>query len=311
MAVTVTNNPFPAAGGYGNLPNGNWSPIAYSKDVIMFNRKMSVASEITNTSFFNEIMGYGSQVEVIKEPQFTVQDFVRGQEIEFQHIDDDAISVVIDQGKQFGFTIDDIESKMSHIDWYAKAVSAGAYQLTQAFDTDILSYIVSNVGQVDGTGDAADTGTTASPVAIGFQTTDTTPLDYMNDCKLNLDLNDTMPDNRIFVASPNFYNLMRKEDSSLMDASFTGTGGSDIFESSRMATSKLIHGFKCYVSNNLPANTDIIYGHKDAVAAAQTLSKTKSGEVEKAFAQYYASLVLWGRKVIKTEDIFTGEISGI
>lgn len=39
---------FDAAAGWGNLPNGNWSPVIYSKQVQLAFRKSSVVEAITN-----------------------------------------------------------------------------------------------------------------------------------------------------------------------------------------------------------------------------------------------------------------------
>ena len=43
---------FGTAGGYGNLPNGNFSPIIYSKQVQLAFRKGSVVDAITNSECF-------------------------------------------------------------------------------------------------------------------------------------------------------------------------------------------------------------------------------------------------------------------
>ena len=40
---------FPSASGYGNLSQGNFSPVLYSKKVQVAFRKTSVAQAITNT----------------------------------------------------------------------------------------------------------------------------------------------------------------------------------------------------------------------------------------------------------------------
>ena len=40
---------FTTASGYGNLPNGNFSSVIYSKKVQLAFRKSSVVEDITNT----------------------------------------------------------------------------------------------------------------------------------------------------------------------------------------------------------------------------------------------------------------------
>ena len=59
---------FTTAAGYGNLPNGNFSPVIYSKQVQLAFRKKSVVDEITNNDYFGEIASMGDTVRIIKEP---------------------------------------------------------------------------------------------------------------------------------------------------------------------------------------------------------------------------------------------------
>ena len=46
---------FTTAAGYGNLPNGNFSPVIYSKQVQLAFRKAAVCEAITNNDYFGEI----------------------------------------------------------------------------------------------------------------------------------------------------------------------------------------------------------------------------------------------------------------
>ena len=45
---------FKTAAGYGNLPNGNFSPVIYSKQVQLAFRKNSVVESITNSDYRSE-----------------------------------------------------------------------------------------------------------------------------------------------------------------------------------------------------------------------------------------------------------------
>ena len=51
---------FSTATGYGNLPNGNFSPIIYSKQVQVAFRKASIVEAITNSDYFGEIANMGA-----------------------------------------------------------------------------------------------------------------------------------------------------------------------------------------------------------------------------------------------------------
>ncbi len=57
---------FKTAAGYGNLPNGNFSPVIYSKKVQSAFRKTSVIEDITNSDYFGEIANFGDTVRIIK-----------------------------------------------------------------------------------------------------------------------------------------------------------------------------------------------------------------------------------------------------
>ena len=69
---------FKQAVGYGNLPNGNFSPVIYSKQVQLAFRKSSVVESITNSDYFGEIGTMGDTVKIIKEPEITVKEYARG-----------------------------------------------------------------------------------------------------------------------------------------------------------------------------------------------------------------------------------------
>ena len=50
---------FPRAAGYNNLPNGNFSPVIYSKQVQLAFRKAAVCDAITNNDYFGEVANNG------------------------------------------------------------------------------------------------------------------------------------------------------------------------------------------------------------------------------------------------------------
>ena len=100
---------FSTATGYGNLPNGNFSPVIYSKQVQVAFRKASIVEAITNSDYFGEIANMGDSVKVIKEPEITVKEYARGTTITPQDLDDEEFSLTIDKANYFAFKVDDIE----------------------------------------------------------------------------------------------------------------------------------------------------------------------------------------------------------
>ena len=132
---------FPKAAGHGNLPNGNFSPIIYSKQVQLAFRKSSIAEAITNNDYFGEIAAMGDSVKIIKEPEITVKSYERGTQITPQDLDDEEFSLVIDKANYFAFKIDDIEEAHSHVNFQSLASDRAAYRLADQFDQEVLGYM--------------------------------------------------------------------------------------------------------------------------------------------------------------------------
>ena len=132
---------FPTAGGYGKLPNGNFSSVIYSKKVQLAFRKATVVGDITNSDYFGEIAAQGDTVKIIKEPEISVSSYQRGTQISAQDLDDEDFSLVIDKANYFAFKIDDIEEAHSHVNFMQLATDRAAYRLADQYDQEVLGYL--------------------------------------------------------------------------------------------------------------------------------------------------------------------------
>jgi hypothetical protein len=150
LCVETTNNinqhrklemAFPSAVGWNNLPNGNFSPVIYSKKVQKAFRKSSIARDITNSEYFGEIGDLGDSVRIIKEPEISVSAYKRGQQIQTQDLIDEDFTLVIDQSNYFAFQMDDIEKAHSHVNFMDMATNRAGYRLGDQFDQEILGYL--------------------------------------------------------------------------------------------------------------------------------------------------------------------------
>ena len=277
---------FGTAGGYGNLPNGNFSPIIYSKQVQLAFRKGSVVDAITNSDYFGEIANMGDSVKVIKEPEITVKAYSRGTTITPQDLDDEEFSLTIDKANYFAFKVDDIEEAHSHVNFQELASNRAAYRLADQFDQDVLGYMsgykqstlhsaadtantttngsvaVSTAGtdellssmQID----AADfAGTAADAVAIqprmpgATDSTpaagDTFPLTLIARMSRLMDQQNVDTNGRWLVLDPVFIEVLKDEDSRLFQSDWGGSGLQNGLVMNNL------HGFKVYQSNNLPS----------------------------------------------------------
>ena len=276
---------FTTAAGYGNLPNGNFSPVIYSKQVQLAFRKAAVCEAITNSDYFGEIAAMGDSVKIIKEPEITVKAYARGTTITPQDLDDEDFSLTIDKANYFAFKVDDIEEAHSHVNFQSLASDRAAYRLADQFDQDVLGYlsgfkqsalhanadtandVVNGSKAVTTAGsdellssmklDASDfnSGTGGQAIAIlprtgaGAAPTnagDANPLQVIARMSRLLDQQNVDTQGRWLVLDPVFIEVLKDEDSRLFNADFGGSG----LQNGVVSTN--IHGFKVYSSNNLP-----------------------------------------------------------
>ena len=132
---------FASASGYTNLPNGNFSPVIYSKQVQLAFRKSAVCEAITNSDYFGEIAQMGDSVKIIKEPEISVTAYTRGTTIATQDLSDNDFSLTIDKANYFAFKVDDIEEAHSHVNFQSLASDRAAYRLADQYDQDVLGYL--------------------------------------------------------------------------------------------------------------------------------------------------------------------------
>ena len=346
---------FPSAAGYGNLPNGNFSPVIYSKQVQLAFRKSSVVEDITNNDYFGEIANMGDSVKIIKEPEVSVQAYARGTQITAQDLNDEDFTLTVDQANYFAFKIDDIEAAHSHVNFMSMASDRAAYRLRDQFDQDVLGYLSGftqsakhgspdtvrttfpgtkalteagsdellssmklsrpSFGNLTSAGSAGDSIPLAPryPGQTGASTTLVSPLAVIARMGRLLDQQLVDTQGRWLVVDPVFVELLKDEDSRLLNGDFGGSG----LQNGLILNN--LHGFRVYVSNNLPkvgtgpgtagasaqsSNYGVIVAGQDAaVASAQQITKTESYRDPDSFADIVRGMHLYGRKILRPEAI--------
>ena len=298
---------FQSAAGYGNLPQGNWSPIIFSKKAQLAFRKKAVVQMITNNDYFGEISAFGDTVRIIKEPDITVQPYARGSVVVPQDLDDSELTLVIDKANAFAFKVDDIEKSQGHIHFESLAANRGGYKLADAMDEEVLSYMSTQVLT------ANTLGASGGPldVAVLIANGDYTPLGVLNRFKRFLDEEDVPEDNRWFVADPYFFEQLGDEDSKVLNDDYANKG----ILRNGMVTRGQLRGFNLFSSNNLPSlgtgptgtstgdHGVLLAGHRSSTALAEQIKKTESFRDPDSFADIVRGLHVYGRKVLRTESI--------
>ena len=350
---------FGSVSGYGNLPNGNFSPVIYSKQVQLAFRKASVTEAITNNDYFGEIANMGDTVKIIKEPEISVSSYLRGTTISPQDLTDADFSLVVDKANYFAFKVDDIEEAHSHVNFQSLASDRAAYRLADQYDQEVLGYL-SGYAQsalhtnadgvnttVNGTkansaagsdellaanklnkGDFGNITTSGAddhsipvaarlPGATALPTAYASPAMILSRMARIMDGQSVPTTGRWVVISPELMEILRDEDSRLLNADYGGSGLMNGLVLNNM------HGFRVHVSNNLPSvgtgpattgtanqNTNygvIVAGHDSAVATAEQINKTETYRDPDSFADIVRGMHLYGRKILRPEALVTAK----
>jgi hypothetical protein len=307
-------------GNFGNSVTGQtnafFMPKVYSKKVLNFFRKASVAEAITNTDYAGEITAYGDTVRIIKEPEITVYQYERGADVTQTKLTDMEETLTVDVANAFKFKVDDIEKSMSHVNFKEVASSSAAYALKDAFDEGVIAELFSGVStsspdHVLGADASAATqtmgqhqGGSNSIDLTGSDGTGTDPLDVMAFMARLLDEQNIPEEGRWFVAPPSWYEQLSQSGSKLMSVDFNAGQGS--IRNGLVSSGKL-RGFDMYKSNNIAAASTAsgkcIAGHISACATAQAITQTEVLRDPDSFGDIVRGLHVYGADVLRSEAL--------
>ena len=304
---TDTNANF--ANSVAGQTNSFFLPAVYSKKVLNFFRKASVAEAITNTDYEGEISAFGDSVRIIKEPVISVSAYTRGSDTTATKLTDQEINLVVDTANAFKFIVDDIETSMSHVNFKEVAASSAAYALRDAFDAAVIAagfagLSASSPDHTLGTDSATHLGAGVydGSGAVGLDVTD--PLDLLAKFARLLDEQNVPEEGRWVVAPPSFYEELSQSGSKLLSVDFNAGQGSI---RNGLVTSGLLRGFSMYKSNNVaaPSSADgkILAGHMSAICTAQTITSTEVIRDPDSFGDICRGLHVFGVKVLRDEAL--------
>jgi len=302
------------AAGYQNLGNGNFVPTIYSQKVLKFFRRASVVEDITNTDYTGEIENYGDTVNIITEPTVTVSSYYRGSVVNAQTLTDAQSTLTVDQAFAFSFKVDDIEERHSHLNWESIATSS-AYALKKKYDANVLAAMISAASTTSN----SVLGLTGDPVTS--MTTGDNVSDKMSVLSKLLDEGDVPAENRWFVASPTFYEILGKSASKLMDQSIVDSSKESPLRNGKIVQAP-IRGFSVYKTNvfakagtsgtdtSEPSGSSADYyflgGHMSSTATASHIAKTEVVRDTESFADIVRGLHVFGRKVLRSAAVYSG-----
>ena len=293
--------------------NSYFLPAIYSKKVLNFFRKASVAEAITNTDYAGEIAAYGDSVRIIKEPEITVYQYERGQDTTQTKLTDQEVNLVVDTANAFKFIVDDIETNMSHVNFREVAASSAAYSLRDAFDQGVLVTMFAGVsasspnhvlGSDNATDLAAGTFDGTGNLDIGFASGEHDPIDVLSHMARLLDEQNVPEEGRWFLANPEFYEQLVQTSSKLMSTDFNAGQGS--IRNGLVSSGKL-RGFDMYKTNNIAATSNAagkcLAVHITSTCTAHTIVNTEVIRDPSSFGDIVRGLHVYGSKVLRGEAL--------
>jgi hypothetical protein len=156
------------------------------------------------------------------------------------------------------------------------------------------------------------------PGATALPTATVSPAMVVSRMARLLDQKQVDTQGRWLVLDPIMLEILRDEDSRLLQAEWGDSGGLR-----NGLVLKNFHGFRVYTSSNLPsvgtgagttgtANQNanfgvIVAGHDSAVATAEQINKTETYRDPDSFADIVRGMHLYGRKILRPEGLVTAK----
>ncbi len=155
------------------------------------------------------------------------------------------------------------------------------------------------------------------PGATALSATTVSPLTVLARMARKMDQANVESRGRWVVLDPVFIEMLKDEDSRLLNGDFGGAG----LQNGLVLNN--VHGFRVYVSNALPvkdtaggasksgtsAQSDdygvIVAGQDDAVASAEQINKVENYRDPDSFADIVRGMHLYGRKILRPEALLT------
>jgi hypothetical protein len=179
---------------------------------------------------------------------------------------------------------------------------------------------MSDIGHITTAASASTTGDSIPlasrlPGATALSTTVTSPMTVVARMARTMDVANVDSRGRWLVVDPVFMEILKDEDSRLLQADWGGSG----LQNGLVLNN--LHGFRVYVSNNLPsagtgagtsgstAQDDnygvIVAGQEEAVASAEQINKVENYRDPDSFADIVRGMHLYGRKILRPEALVT------
>lgn len=286
--------------------SGNYIPEIWSGKMQVKFYTATVLRDITQSQWESEIKKQGDKVQIRTIPTITINDHEINGQLNYERPSQAKITLNIDKGKYYAFSVDDVEEAQSDIAYVERWSDDAGRNLAIKIDRDVLQNVYSDAH-------ASNQGATAGVISSAFNlgasgaalaVTKVNILDTIIDCMTVLDEQDAPVEGRYNVFPAILCGLIKKSD--LKDASLAGDGTS-IARNGRLG---MIDRSTVYSSNNLLTGTegsDVTYhcisGQKEALTFASQLIQNETLKNPNAFGDLLRGLHVYGYKTVKPEAL--------
>ena len=304
MSLPIANGPNYSNSGANN--DSKFIPELWSSKLLEKFYAATVLAAISNTDYEGEITSYGDKVYIRTVPDIQIYDYEKGKDLTYDTPESPNVELLIDKGKHFNFTADDVDAFQSDLALLDNWSTDASEQMKIAMDRDVLGSIYADVaaenqgttaGAISG---AFNLGEAAAPVAL----TKANIIDYIVDLGTVLDEQDVPEEGRWLLLPSWACGMVKKSD--LKDASLAGDATSIV----RNGLLGEIDRFKVYKSNLLAHDTEtagesyhIMAGHKSGLTFASQMTKMETLRNPKRFGDLVRGLNVYGYEMVKPESV--------
>lgn len=269
---------------------------------VPFERSLVYAQgTVVNRKYEGQIQQQGDTVNVTTIGDPTVRTYDKATDLITEDVDDDQVSLLIDQGQYFSFRVNDVDKVQAAGDFQSPATNRAGHKMKDGLDTYVASLYTGVAAANNLTPDNAGTVT---PVSVD---TGQVAWQTLVDLSVLLDEADCPEEGRYVVVPPAFHGKLLNSDL------FERVDASGSSEGLRNGTVGRAAGFDVLKSNNAPSPASgqrvIQAGVPDALSVAEQITETEALRSQARFADVIRGLHVYGAKLFRPEGIAVATVT--
>jgi hypothetical protein len=294
---------YPVAAGTESM-SGKYIPEIWSSNLLVKFYENTCLAKISNTEYEGQIQKAGDKVHIQMYPDLTINNYVKGQNLKYEEVTTEEVTLDIDKGKYWAFPANDVDKKQSNIEFVGKWSEDASTTLKQEVETDVFAAVYADAATYNKGATAGyksrdiNLGVSGTPLAI----TKDNVLEVLVDIGVCMDEYKVPEGERSIVIPAWMAGLIKKSD--LKDASLTGDGSS-VLRTGRLG---MIDRLTLYTSNLLASGADgavtaynVIACQKKALTFAAQITENEKVRNPNDFGDLIRGLMVFGYKVVKPE----------